>query len=115
MCANGIFNQCEPGVTDNEGRPFLCKIVDISAGGVMFTAKADFKVGDWLLLADMSMLPDSPPLTFTCIVRRVSGESADKKFGCEFCSLSGQEREQLIQAIFAFQRKELAEHRSDSL
>ncbi len=31
-----------------------------------------------------------------------------------FYSLSGEEREQLIQAIFAFQRKEMEELRSDS-
>ena len=112
MCANGVFGQSKGENSDNEGRPVHCKIVDISAGGTMIEAKADFKVGDWLLLVDVEMLPDSPPLTFTCIVRRVMQNEKNCKFGCEFYSLGGKEREQLIQAIFAFQRKELADNRN---
>lgn len=113
MCANSIFGEKEASA--NEGVPVSCRIVDLSAGGTMIAAKADFQVGDWLLLVGINMFQDSPPLTFTCIVKRVLENEKVKKFGCEFYSLTSKEREQLIQAIFVFQRNELAEHREDPI
>ena len=111
MCANRVFGHGEGPA--GEGIPYPCKIVDISAGGTMLSTDADFQVGDRVLLVNVKMFQDSPPLTFTCVVRRVLEEDGKKRFGCEFYSLNGKEREQLIQAIFVFQQKEMAEQRRD--
>ena len=111
MGANGIFGGGKD--TTQEGVPVPCKIADISATGTMFKAKADYQAGDWLLLTNMNLGSGPVPSTFTCIVRRVIGEGTTKSYGCEFYNLGGSEREDLIRAIFAFQRKEVRDRSSD--
>lgn len=115
ICANRIFGRQQQEISSMEGRPVPCRIVDLSAGGTMLRAKADFQEGDWLLLINMHIRLDMPPVSFTCVVRRVMEDEAGKKYGCEFYNLGDEEREELIQAIFQFQKKEIQEHRGDEI
>lgn len=85
-----------------------CQVLDISAGGILISCSAPFLKGDRLLITGVPLLPEAAPFNFVCVIRRADQwENATYRYGCQFLSLTTQEQERLLQAIFAIQREEI--------
>ena len=109
MCVNAIYGQTP--ITAQEARPVPCIIRDISAGGLMLRMKERYQVGDMLMLVNLPLLPGKSAVTFTCVVRRVTQQEQGMDYGCEFYMLTGEEQEELIQAVFTYQQQEVRQRR----
>lgn len=87
---------------DQEQLP--CDVLDISASGIRLAVKKEFEKGSVFLL-DLTVITEEAPFSFTCEVEWVRQRRRDFEYGCRFQNLSEKERERLLQAIFALQRK----------
>lgn len=114
MRVNRIFTSGEAAAAKRNsgcsGSP--CSILDVSAGGLLIRCKEPYQVGDWLYLIDALIVPEVPPFSLTCRIRRVQKNQQGYLYGCEFQELSQKEEDRLLQAIFSAQRKELAIQRT---
>lgn len=113
ICANAIFDRQRSGPLDRP-RPVPCQIVDISVGGLSVRCSERFAEGDWLLIAGVQLLPDKPPFSFTCQVKRAGGSEPTYQYGCALHNMSEQETEQLTRAILMLQRKTLQARRNNN-
>ena len=83
-----------------------CKLLDVSGGGVLLGCDATFAWGDELQVGHAEIIPDAPPFSFRCTVRRVQKARFTYLYGCQFVGLSPGEQDRLIRAIFMLQREE---------
>lgn len=87
----------------------VCKILDVSMGGVQFRCRETFHVGDRLLLTMPHLAAEEEPFILTCRIRREGGEYT---YGCEFEKVPAREHERLFRAILSAQRKEIQKRRA---
>ena len=92
---------------------FPCRVLDISAGGMLISSKEEFYVGDRLYITGVPLVAGEPSFTFNCRVRR-AGEwkKGVIRYGCQFESLSPKEQDRLLRAIFIIQREEIRKRKS---
>lgn len=85
-----------------------CQVLDISAGGILISCSEAYLLGERLLISKVPLMTGAPPFSFNCVVRRVDEwENGVYRYGCQFLSLTTQEQERLLQAIFSIQREEI--------
>lgn len=86
-----------------------CHVLDISAGGMLITSKAEYEMDDRLAITAVVLTKTEAPFSFSCQVRRVGEPEQDgiRRYGCKFESLSPKEQDRLLRAIFAVQREEI--------
>lgn len=91
---------------DEEVMP--CRLLDISAGGVgvVLQCTEELHPNDRILLKDAKIVPEEPPFSFHCRVRRVVQQGGQWVYGCEFEDMSTREQDRLLRAIFITQRRE---------
>lgn len=77
-----------------------CRILDISTAGVLIQCKRDFEVGDCLWFKGVEIVPNTRPVSFSCIVKRRDGE----RYGCQIEGLSAAEESELSRRILKIQR-----------
>lgn len=106
MCAE----RPKPGGGAKEPAP--CRVLDISAGGLLIETGEQFEVGDQISITGVRFAAREAPFTFQCLVRRV-GTPQEKliRYGCQFEFLSPKEQDRLLQAIFVVQREEIKRKR----
>ncbi|MDE6589837.1 MAG: PilZ domain-containing protein [Oscillospiraceae bacterium] len=94
------------GEPEEKGSP--CKILDVSAGGLMFASGEEYKQGERLLLSGIRLAESMPPFNFRCQVRRVGPEEEGIiRYGCQFEAMPPKEDDRLLRAIFIVQREEM--------
>lgn len=87
---------------------FPCRVVDISAGGMLISSRETFTLGDRLHVTDIRLVASEPAFAFNCQVRRAGvWKKGVFRYGCQFESLSLKEQDRLLRAIFAVQREEI--------
>lgn len=87
---------------------FPCKVLDISAGGMLISSKEQFLPGDRLYVTGIPLVAGEPSFTFNCQVRRAGvWKKGVIRYGCQFESLSPKEQDRLLRAIFIIQREEI--------
>ena len=92
---------------------FPCQVLDISAGGLLFSCGEVFADGDRLVVAEIPLVANAPTFTFSCQVRRGSvWKKGVTRYGCQFESLSAKDQDRLLQAIFTIQREEIRRRRA---
>ena len=85
-----------------------CKLLNISVGGASIGSGDKHYEGDKFLLK-VKLLEDRPLSVMLCQVLRVIEKGADNfVYGCQFLELTEEEKEKILQNIFAFQRKTIA-------
>ncbi len=94
--------------------PVPCKILNLSATGVMIRGKAEFEQDDWLLLTGVNVIPGEPEFSFTCRVCWMEERGGIANYGCEFYRLTRNEQDRLIRGILDMQRKNLQARREDA-
>lgn len=89
-----------------------CKILDISAGGMLISSNEKFMPNDLLYVTGVPLIPNEPTFTFNCQVRR-AGEwkKGVIRYGCQFEALPPKEQDRLLRAIFSLQRAEIRKRR----
>jgi len=92
-------------------RPEACRILDISCGGVRLQTRAQFELGDLLLLKDVQLLRDVPPFTLQGRVRNSLQKGIFFCYGCELEGLSEREQDRLLAAILQLQRQTIQSRR----
>ena len=96
----------EPGL-ERGAKASVCKVMDVSAGGLQICTREPFQVDDRLTVKDVTIAPELGPFSFTCRVRRVRKDGGNYFCGCQIETLPDREQDRLIQAIFIAQRKEI--------
>lgn len=87
---------------------FPCRVLDISAGGMLISSKEQFLPGDRLYVTGIPLVANEPTFTFNCQVRRAGvWKKGVIRYGCQFEALSPKEQDRLLRAIFIIQRTEI--------
>ncbi len=106
-----VTAQAEALCTQEAGEnraPAPCKIVDISAGGLLMKCRELYQVGDVLEITEARIVEEIEPFDFRCTIRRIGEqEGREYPYGCQFECLSPKEEDRLLRAIFIAQRKEI--------
>lgn len=91
-----------------------CQILDVSAGGLLFSSRELYQEGEALVIAGARIVEEVEPFDFRCKVRRVGDPKQDRRYsyGCQFQTLPPKEEERLLRAIFIAQRKEIQAQRA---
>ena len=110
MCVNEIFMP-EGLSPSGHMQPVGCSILNISGDGILVQCQEQYQVGDWLLLMDISIVPEIKNFSFTCQVRRVEEGLGGGLYGCHLEGLEQKEQDLLLRAIFMVQRAEIEAHR----
>lgn len=85
-----------------------CKILDVSAGGLLISSREEYENGEELSINNASIVEEVEPFSFQCKVRRVGEKEVGvRPYGCQFTSLPPKEQDRLLRAIFIAQRKEI--------
>lgn len=101
-------HRCSPrGDPEKEGTD--CEVIDVSAGGLMFSSAEAYETGERLVLMDVCLAQSLGPFNFVCQVRRVGkpGEDGIIRYGCQFGPMPDREQDRLLRAIFIVQREEI--------
>lgn len=88
-----------------------CRIMDVSVGGLMLSSRKPFEEGVRVRITEAKIAKELAPFTFVCRVQRMRQVGGNFLCGCKFEDLSIKEEDQLLQAIFIAQRKELHKQR----
>lgn len=90
-------------------RPAPCRVLDISAGGILISSQEEYEVNNRLAITAVYLTKTEEPFTFNCQVRRVCEPDSHgfRRYGCKFESLTPKEQDRLLRAIFAVQREEI--------
>lgn len=95
------------------GTPVPCKVMDISAGGMLISSVEIFIEGDSIQITDVFLLPGESAFSFNCQVRRAGEwEKGINRYGCQFEFLSPRDQDRLLHAIFTIQREEIKKRRA---
>lgn len=98
------------GELDKKGT--YCEVMDVSAGGLMFSSTESYAIGDWLVLTGARLIQSQEPFSFNCQVRRVGKpKNGSARYGCKFGPMTDREQDRLLRAIFAIQREEIRTQR----
>ena len=93
------------------GRPdvlFPCKVLDISAGGMLISCAEVFAEGERLAILDVPLVANAPTFAFNCQIRRADvWKKGVYRYGCQFEALAPRDQDRLLQAIFTIQREEI--------
>lgn len=110
LCINPLY----PGKALREEETYakLCKVLDVSLGGLQLQGQNFFHAGDYLLIMDLFLDPsDRRPFAFTVHVRwKQELGPLDSRYGCAFQPMSVQEEDRLCAAIFSLQRQDISSH-----
>ena len=104
-----IEAQCgRPTRAGRSGALFPCKVLDISAGGMLISSAEVYIEGERILVDRVPLVRDAPTFSFNCRVRR-AGEwkKGVNRYGCQFEALAPRDQDRLLQAIFTIQREEI--------
>lgn len=88
-----------------------CRIMDVSVGGLQLSSRKPFEEGTRVRITEARIAKEMEPFTFVCRVQRMRQVGGNFLCGCKFEDLSVKEEDQLLQAIFIAQRKELHKQR----
>lgn len=84
-----------------------CRVLDISANGVMFScSKEVYSVGDLLSISDVEIQPGEKPISFSCEVKRIERSNGYQLYGCEIQNISIAEQDRIARAVFRLQQEE---------
>lgn len=101
---------------DPVGKGIPCKILDVSAGGLMFASSEEYRQGERLALSGIQLAESMPPFNFKCQVRRVGqAEEGIIRYGCQFEAMPPREEDRLLRAIFIVQREEMRNQKDKGL
>lgn len=110
LCINAMY----PGSPRGEDTYYarLCKVVDVSLGGVQLRSQDHYRPGDHLLLMNLWLDQTQPqPFVFTVQIRWVEKiSSVESRLGCFFEPMSIRDEDRLCAAILELQRMDLANH-----
>ena len=82
-----------------------CRLLNISVGGACISSEYKYHEGDNFLLK-VKLLEDRPEsVMFSQIVRVIEKDGGKFEYGCRFSELTEEEKEKIIQNIFAAQRQ----------
>lgn len=100
------YRRSSRDIMAKEGYP--CYVLDVSAGGLLFSSEEAYQVGDRVTLTGVRLAESMDPFSFTCRVRRAgpAGQGVTR-YGCQFEALSAKEQDRLLRAIFIVQREEI--------
>ena len=89
-------------------RKVPCRILDISANGVMFSCSREvFSVGDLLSMTEVEIEPGEKPISFSCEVKRIErSNNGSNLYGCEIQNISIAEQDRIARAVFHLQQQE---------
>lgn len=94
------------GVRAKDSTP--CQVLDVSAGGLLFSSSELYEKGQRLTLAGVRLVQDMEPFEFNCQVRRVGKPKGGTiRYGCQFERLAERDQDRLLRAIFIVQREEI--------
>lgn len=80
------------------------RLLDISGGGIQMQLKKKFELGEELLISLKNILP--PKEFIKSEIVRVQKENEELyNYGVNFLEVEAEQREEIIQWIFAYQRK----------
>ena len=91
------------------GQTLPCKVQDVSAVGAQVITSKLFQLEAALRL-EITLLPDEPPFSLNCQVKRIQVQSRPGSFskkylyGCQFFEVPPREQERLLRVIFALER-----------
>lgn len=87
-----------------------CTVLDISASGARVLSTNQYSM-DAMLRLEVTLIPEEPPFSIACQVRRITPQKAGWEYGCQFVGLPEKEQNRLLQTIFILQRKVLQSKR----
>lgn len=91
------------------GQMVSCKVHDVSATGAQIVTSKLFQLETPLRL-EITLLPDEPPFSLNCQVKRIQVQSKPGSFskkylyGCQFFEVPPREQERLLRVIFTLER-----------
>ena len=92
-----------------------CKLLDVSANGVMLSCtKAVYMQDDMLLVTDAEIIPGEPPFSFACTIRRIVKGKFNNLYGCQMENLSIREQDRVARAVFFLQQQARKETEDDN-
>lgn len=112
LCINALYPGSPRGKDEYFAR--LCKVVDVSLGGIQLRGQDVYQPGDHLLLMNLWLdQSQSQPFVFTVQVRWSAPISTvETRLGCSFESMSIRDEDRLCAAILELQRLDLASHKN---
>lgn len=110
LCINAMYPGSPRGEETYYAR--LCKVVDVSLGGVQLRSQDRYRSGDHLLLTNLWLDRSQPqPFVFTVQIRWAEQiSSMESRFGCFFEPMSIRDEDRLCAAILELQRVDIASH-----
>lgn len=93
------------------GKETPCRVLDVSAGGILIRCKETFQEGQQVRLSGVRFLEEEEPFQFTCRIQRAIPAGGKTDYGCQFERLSDKEEDRLMRVILVLQRKALQARR----
>lgn len=108
LCVNALYPEKPRGADQYYAR--LCKVVDVSLGGVQLRSQDRYRPGDHLLLTNLWLDASQPqPFVFTVQIRWAQAvNTVEHRYGCCFEPMSIRDEDRLCAAILELQRIDLA-------
>lgn len=94
-----------------DGEAKSCRILDVSAGGVLIRCKEEFRLGELVRLSGVHLLEKEDVFNFTCRVQRAIPDGSYTNYGCQFEQLTEKDEDRLMRVILVLQRKALQARR----
>lgn len=110
LCINSLYPQ--KGQHEEETYAKLCKVLDVSLGGLQLQSQNFFHPGDYLLVMDLFLdQSNDRPFVFTVHTRWEEHLGRmDSRYGCAFQPMSIADEDRLCAAIFDLQRQDISSH-----
>lgn len=99
------------------GEPLTCRVIDVSAGGVLIRCREEYKVEERLAIVGLEVVPEMESFAFNCVVKRAERdeEELDYLYGCQFEGLRSKDEDRIMKAILMAQRGKLNRDRSNKI
>lgn len=94
-----------------DSQPKACRVLDVSAGGVLIRCQEKFREGQLIRLSGVHLLAEEDVFNFTCRVQRVIPDGSYTNYGCQFEQLNVKDEDRLMRVILVLQRKALQARR----
>lgn len=110
LCVNALYP--EKSCPEPQYDWKLCRVLDISLGGLRLQGQPFFHLHDYLVVTDLFLDEFSPrPYVFTVKVRWETIRSRlEAQYGCAFEPMGVREEDRLCAAILKLQREDLSAH-----
>ena len=106
LCINALYPNGPRGKDEYFSK--VCKVVDVSLGGVQLRGPDFYRPGDHLLLTNL-YLDKARPFVFTLHVRWAAQVSpVEAHLGCSFENMTVRDEDRLCAAILELQRQDIA-------